>query len=168
MVGGLNKGWPVVESVLGKASVALSAEMIGGAQAVMDMALQYAKERTQFGHPIGSFQAIQHYFADMWADITGSRDLLYRTAWKMTENFPAGNDIAMTKARAGKTYRRVTTLGHQIFGAIGFTEEHDMHLYHKRSVVLDLTFGNAEHHYRKMTDSLFSDLGGGYVERACQ
>ncbi len=160
IVGGLNKGWSIVEAALEKAAVALGAEMIGGAQAVMEMAIRYAKERVQFGRSIGSFQAIQHRFADMWADITGSRDLLYRTAWKLTENLPAAKDIAMTKARVGKTYRRVTTSGHQIFGAIGFTEEHDMHLYHKRSIVMDLTFGNAEHHYRKMTDNLFSDLGG--------
>jgi len=159
IVGGLNEGWPIIAAALEKASVALGAEMIGGAQAVMDMALQYAKERVQFGHAIGSFQSIQHYFADMWADITGSRDLLYRTAWKITENLPAAQDAAMAKARVGKTYRRVTTLGHQIFGAIGFTEEHDMHLYHKRSIVMDLAFGSADHHYRKITDSWFSDRG---------
>lgn len=160
IVGGLNKGWPIMEVVLERASVALSAEMIGGAQAVMDMALQYAKERVQFGRPIGSFQSIQHYFADMWAGITGSRDLLYRTAWKITENLPAVNDVAMTKARVGKTYRRVTTLGHQIFGAIGFTEEHNMHLYHKRSIVMDLAFGSAEHHYQKISNGWFNAIGG--------
>jgi 3-oxocholest-4-en-26-oyl-CoA dehydrogenase beta subunit len=158
IVGGLNKGWPIVAAVLDKASVALAAEMIGGAQAVMDMALQYARERVQFGRPIGSFQSIQQYFADMWADITGSRDLLYRTAWKITVNLPAVNDGAMTKAKVGKTYRRVTTLGHQIFGAIGFTEEHDLHLYHKRSIVSDLAFGSAGHHYRKIASGWFGNI----------
>ncbi|HOG07079.1 MAG: acyl-CoA/acyl-ACP dehydrogenase [Syntrophales bacterium] len=159
IVGGFNRGWPIVESVLGKASVALGAQMIGGAQAVVDMALQYAKERTQFGHPIGSFQSIQHYFADMWADILGSRDLLYRAAWKITENLPAAGDVAMARARAGKTYRRVTTLGHQIFGAIGFTEEHDMHLYHRRSIAMDLALGGAECSYRSIANGLFDEAG---------
>ncbi|HAR99474.1 MAG TPA: hypothetical protein DCS11_11425 [Syntrophus sp. (in: bacteria)] len=159
IVGGFNRGWPIVEATLEKASVALGAQMIGGAQAVVDMALQYAKERTQFGHPIGSFQAIQHYFADMWADILGSRDLLYRAAWKITEHLPAGDDVAMARARSGKTFRRVTTLGHQIFGAIGFTEEHDMHLYHRRSIAMDLVLGGGGCRYRSIANGFFNEAG---------
>jgi alkylation response protein AidB-like acyl-CoA dehydrogenase len=158
VVGDLNRGWPLIESVLAKAAVALSAEMIGGAQAVMEMALRYARERIQFGRPIGSFQSIQHYFADMWADITGSRHLLYRTAWEIAEGHPAA--VVMTKARAGRTYRRTTAVGHQIFGAIGFTEEHDVHLYHKRSVALDNTLDGAEYHYLEVADRLFAGAGG--------
>jgi len=161
IVGGFNGGWPIVEATLEKASVALGAEMIGGAQAVVDMALQYAKERTQFGRPIGSFQSIQHYFADMWADILGSRDLLYRAAWKISEDLPAGADVAMARARAGRTFRRVTTLGHQIFGAVGFTEEHDMHLYHRRSIAMDLAWGGAEDRCRRIAEGLFGEAWGG-------
>jgi alkylation response protein AidB-like acyl-CoA dehydrogenase len=147
ILGGVDKGWPVVKDTLEKAAMALCAEMIGGAQAVMDMSLQYAKERTQFNHPIGSFQAIQHHFANMWADINGSRYLLYKTAWEISEEIPAGMEVAMAKSRIGEAYRRVTILGHQIFGGIGFTKEHDMYLYHKRSITGDLTFGNADFHH---------------------
>lgn len=154
ILGNLDAGWKVVEDTLQKAAIATSAEMIGGAQAVMDLALQYARERTQFNHPIGSFQAIQHHFANMWADINGSRNLLYKTAWKINQGLNADIDIAMTKARVGKTYRRVTILGHQIFGGIGFTMEHDMHLYHKRSIVGDLTFGSSDFHYDKIARQL--------------
>ncbi len=143
VLGTLNKGWPVVQRILESATAALCAEMIGGAQAVMDMSLQYAKDRTQFNRPIGSFQAIQHYFADMWTDINGSRYLLYKAAWKISEGLDAGMEVAMAKSRAGEAYRRVTTLGHQIFGAIGFTKEHDMHLFHERSITGDLTLGQA-------------------------
>jgi len=154
VIGNADEGWTTVEETLQKAAIAASAEMIGGAQAVMDMALQYARERTQFNHPIGSFQAIQHHFADMWADINGSRNLLYKTAWKISEGLNADIEVAMTKARVGKTYRRVTILGHQIFGGIGFTKEHDMHLYHKRSIVGDLSFGSADFHYGKIARQL--------------
>jgi len=144
IVGTRNQAWPLIKDTLEKAAVARSAEMIGGAQAVMDMALSYAKERVQFDHPIGSFQAVQHNFANMWADINGSRNLLYKAAWKISKGVPASMESAMAKARVGEAYRRVTILGHKIFGGIGFTMEHDMHLYHKRSMAGDLSYGNGD------------------------
>jgi alkylation response protein AidB-like acyl-CoA dehydrogenase len=143
-------GWSIVEDVLEKASVVLCAEMIGGALAVLDMSLQYAKDRTQFNRPIGSFQAIQHHLADMWMDIHGSRFLVYQAAWKISEGMKAGMEVAMAKARVGEAFRRVTILGHQIFGGIGFTKEHDMHLYHKRSITGDLNLGHADIHREKV------------------
>jgi len=154
ILGGLDSGWPIVQDTLQKASVALCAQMIGGAQAVMDMSLEYAKQRTQFNHPIGSFQAIQHHFANMWADINGSKYLLYRAAWKISEDIPAGMEVAMAKSRIGAAYRRVTILGHQIFGGIGFTKEHDLHLYHKRSISADSTLGNSYYHNQIVADEL--------------
>lgn len=154
ILGALNRGWPVARETLERAAMALSAEMIGGAQAVMDMALQYAEDRTQFNRPIGSFQAVQHHFANMWTDINGSRYLLHRAAWKISEGIPASMDVAMAKARIGEAYRRVTILGHQIFGAIGFTSEHDMHLYHRRSMSGDLLFGSAEFHRAQVARGL--------------
>lgn len=143
ILGEPGNGWPVVRDVLEKAAVARAAEMVGGAQAVMDMALDYARSRIQFGRPIGSFQAIQHFFADMWIDIDGSRNLLYKAAWILSRGIPAAKEAAMAKARVGEAYRRVTSLGHQIFGGIGFTMEHPMHLYHRRSMSGDLEFGDA-------------------------
>lgn len=154
VLGNINRGWPVARETLERAAVALSAEMIGGAQAVMDMALQYAEDRTQFNRPIGSFQAVQHHFANMWTEINGSRYLLYRAAWKISEGLPASMDAAMAKARIGEAYRRVTILGHQIFGAIGFTSEHDMHLYHRRSMSGDLLFGPAAFHREQVAREL--------------
>jgi alkylation response protein AidB-like acyl-CoA dehydrogenase len=109
------------------------------------MALTYAQDRIQFDRPIGSFQALQHHFADMWIDISGSRILLYKAAWKVSHGAPAAKEVAVAKARIGDAYRRVTTLGHQIFGGIGFTMEHDMHLYHRRSISGDMAFGDAEY-----------------------
>ena len=143
-----------MKDILERAALARCAEMIGGAQAVLDMALSYAKKRTQFGHPIGSFQAIQHYFVDMWTDIDGSRILLYKAAWKIDKGTSASMEVSIAKSRIGRTYRRVTILGHQIFGAIGFTMEHDMHLYHRRSITGDLTFGSADFHYENVAREL--------------
>lgn len=144
ILGKVHHGWSIVKYILERAVLARSAEMTGGAQAVLDMALKYAKKRAQFGHPIGSFQIIQHYLVNMWTDIHGTRALLYRAAWKMSKGIPASMEVAMAKARIGESFRRVTVLGHQIFGGIGFTMEHDMHLYHRRSIVGDLDFGSGD------------------------
>lgn len=154
ILGTHDKGWPIVEAILENASVVSCAEMIGGAQAVMDMSLQYARERTQFNRPIGSFQVIQNYFADMWSDISAARYLLHKAAWKISEGIDAGMDVAMAKSRTGEAYRRVTTLGHQIFGGIGFTKEHDMHLFHERSITGDLNLGQGTFHRERIAKRL--------------
>lgn len=154
IIGEVGQGWPVVKDTLEKAMIARCAEMIGGAQAASDLAREYAKERVQFEHPIGSFQAIQHHFANMWITINGSRNLIYKAAWKIAQGLPASRDVAIAKARTGETYREVTTLGHQIFGGIGFTMEHDMHLYHRRSVAGDLSFGNTDYQREEVAKGL--------------
>ncbi len=154
ILGDPDKGWPLVQDILEKAALARSAEMLGGAQAVMDIALSYALDRVQFDHPIGSFQAIQHYFADMLIGINGCRNLLQKAAWKISEGIPAAREVAMTKARTGDVYRRVTTLGHQIFGAVSFSTEHTMHLYHRRSVSSDLLYGDADYQREKIAQEL--------------
>lgn len=154
VLGRVDQGWPIVKDTLEKAAVGRCAEMIGGAQAVMDLAMEYAKERVQFDRPIGSFQAIQHHFADMWISINGSRHLVYKAAWKIAQGMPAAIETAVAKARVGETYREVTRLGHQIFGGIGFTMEHDMHLYHRRSVAGDISFGNSGYQREKVAREL--------------
>jgi alkylation response protein AidB-like acyl-CoA dehydrogenase len=95
------------------------------------MAVGYAKERVQFGRPIGSFQAIQHYCANMATDVSGSRFITYKAAWKVSEGLPAVLDVAITKAWTSEAYGRITLLAHQIFGAIGFTMDHEIHLYYR-------------------------------------
>jgi len=141
-----NRGWPLVRGTLQRAAVGRCAEMIGGAQRVMEMALAHARERVQFGRPIGGFQAIHGHFADMWVEICGSRNLLYKAAWMLSEGIPADKEVAMAKAKVGSACRRVTALGHQIFGAIGFTMEHPMHLYYRRAMAGELSFGDSEFH----------------------
>ena len=146
VVGKRDGGWPVVKDILQKAAVAKCAEMVGGAQAALDMAVSYAKERVQFGRPIGSFQAIQHYCANMAMDVSGSRFITYKAAWKVSEGLPAALDVAIAKAWASEAYGRVTLLAHQIFGAIGFTMDHDIHLYYRQAKAAEIIFGDADFH----------------------
>lgn len=143
ILGELDQGWPVVQDALQKATVAKCAEMVGGAQAALDMAVAYAKERIQFNRPIGSFQAIQHYCANMVSDVDGSRFVTYKAAWKVSEGLPATMDVAVAKAWTSEAYRRVTLLAHQIFGAIGFTMDHDLHLYYRRAKASEMMFGDS-------------------------
>jgi alkylation response protein AidB-like acyl-CoA dehydrogenase len=146
VVGKRDGGWPIVKDILQKATVAKCTEMVGGAQAALDMAVNYAKERVQFGRPIGSFQAIQHYCANMAMDVSGSRFITYKAAWKVSEGLPAALDVAIAKAWASEAYGRVTLLAHQIFGAIGFTMDHDIHLYYRQAKASEIIFGDADFH----------------------
>jgi len=146
ILGELDRGWPTVQDILQKAAVAKCAEMVGGAQAALDMAVAYAKERVQFNRPIGSFQAIQHYCANMVSDVDGSRFVTYKAAWKVSEGLPATMDVAVAKAWTSGAYGRVTLLAHQIFGAIGFTMDHDLHLYYRRAKASEMMFGDGAYH----------------------
>lgn len=146
ILGELDRGWPTVQDMLQKAAVAKCAEMVGGAQAALDMAVAYAKERVQFNRPIGSFQAIQHYCANMVSDVDGSRFVTYKAAWKVSEGLPATMDVAVAKAWTSGAYGRVTLLAHQIFGAIGFTMDHDLHLYYRRAKASEMMFGDGAYH----------------------
>ena len=146
LVGKLDGGWPIIKSILRKATVAKCAEMVGGAQASLDMAVNYAKERVQFNRPIGSFQAIQHYCANMVTDVDGSRFITYKAAWTESEGLPSDMEVSMAKAWTSEAYKRVAVLAHQIFGAIGFTMDHDMHLYFRRAKAGELAYGDADFH----------------------
>jgi 3-oxocholest-4-en-26-oyl-CoA dehydrogenase beta subunit len=145
ILGGLNCGWPVVRDTLQKAAVAKAAELVGHSQAALEMAVNYAKERVQFGRPIGTFQAIQHYCANMLTDVDSARYLTYEAAWIISEGLEAVKQAAMAKAWAGDAARRVTLLAHQIFGAIGFTMEFDLHLYYRRALAGSQAFGDSDY-----------------------
>ncbi len=146
VLGTLNEGWPILDKVLEKAVVAQCAEMVGGARQVLEMTVEYAKERTAFGHPIGSFQAIQHYCADMLVDVDGCSLLTYNAAWRLGEGLPAAQEVAMAKSMLNERFKRMAALGIQIHGAIGFTEEHDLHLYFKRAKAWEINLGDTSFH----------------------
>lgn len=144
VLGTIGGGWEVLERVLDRAKVGICAEMCGGAQRVLDMSVEYAKVREQFGKPIGSFQAIQHKCANMLVQIESAKSATYYGAWAVASGSDEAHLAAcMAKAYCSDAYRFVSGEGIQIHGGIGFTWEHDMHLYFKRAKASEVTFGDA-------------------------
>jgi alkylation response protein AidB-like acyl-CoA dehydrogenase len=151
ILGSIDSGWPVLENTLSEAAVAESGWMVGGARWVLETAVEYAKQRVQFGVPIGSFQAIQHKCADMLTDVDGASFMTYYAAWAITENEPDKHSAASeAKAWCSDMYNRVADEGIQILGGIGFTLEHDMQLYYRRAKASETAFGDALHHREKL------------------
>lgn len=144
IIGKMDKGWPIVAKTLENATVAKCAEMVGGMQAVLDMSVAYAKERVQYGRPIGSYQAIQHMLADMFIRVIMSKNILYEAAWMVSEGLPAAGKLATAKGFCNEAYKKVTVDGVEVHGAIGTTRDHDMGLYYRRAIVADSTFGDTE------------------------
>jgi len=133
------------------ATTALCAEMVGGMQWMLDTAVEYAKTRRQFGRPIGSFQAVQHQCADMLLMTESARSAAYYAAWALTEGDPAATlAVSMAKAYCSDAYREVANRCVQIHGGIGFTWEHDLHLYYKRSKSSETLFGDAIFHRERI------------------
>ena len=147
LVGTEGEGWAVLETVLNLAAVALAAEQVGGAQMCLDTAVQYAKDRVQFGRPIGSFQAIKHKCADMLLEVESAKSAAYYAGWcaaEMNDELPAVASLA--KAYCSEAYFNTTAENIQIHGGIGFTWEHPAHLYFKRAKSSELLFGDATYH----------------------
>ena len=135
--------WSTVQKITERAAVAKCCEMVGNLQRVLEITLNYAKERKQFDRPIGSFQIIQHYCADMATDVDSARFSTYRAAWMLSEGLPCTKEVAVAKAWIGEASQRVIGLAHQIHGAIGATMEHELHHYTRRAKAGELAFGDA-------------------------
>lgn len=148
ILGDVHKGWGPLRRVLQRAQMGLSAENVGGAQKAMELSVEYAKIRQQFGQPIGSFQAIKHKCAEMLVDVEGSRSLLYYAVWAQDEEEPETAALAASAAKAftSDAFRNVSTAGIQILGGIGCTWEHDMHLYLKRAKSNQVALGDSAYH----------------------
>jgi alkylation response protein AidB-like acyl-CoA dehydrogenase len=147
LLGTDGKGWDVLATVLDLAAVGLAAEQVGGAQFVLEMAVQYAKDRVQFGRPIGSFQAIKHKCADMLLEVESAKSAAYYGLWcasEMNDELPSVASLA--KAYCSEAYFHATAENIQIHGGIGFTWEHPAHLYFKRAKSSELLFGDPTYH----------------------
>ena len=147
LIGEDGAGWTTLTAVLDRASVALAAEQVGGAQMVLDMAVEYAKVRHQFGRPIGSFQAIKHKCADMLLEVEAAKSAAYYSAWCAAEDndeLPAMASLA--KSYCSEAYFHAAAENIQIHGGIGFTWEHPAHLYFKRAKSSELLFGDPTYH----------------------
>jgi alkylation response protein AidB-like acyl-CoA dehydrogenase len=155
ILGAEGKGWPIVEKTKSVATVAACAYLVGLSQMDFDVTLNYAKERVQFGRPIGSFQAIQHKLADAVIDVDGSRFITYKAAWSLQEGEPdADTMISMAKAWTSDASRRVVAHGQQIHGGIGFTKEYKIQLYFRRQKWMELMWGDADYHRELVAQGL--------------
>ena len=147
LLGTEGKGWDVLSTVLDLAAVGLAAEQVGGAQFVLEMAVQYAKDRVQFGRPIGSFQAIKHKCADMLLEVESAKSAAYYGLWCASEmNDELASTASLAKAYCSEAYFHATAENIQIHGGIGFTWEHPAHLYFKRAKSSELMFGDPTYH----------------------
>jgi alkylation response protein AidB-like acyl-CoA dehydrogenase len=151
LLGDKHGGWPALAWVRDRATVALCAEMCGGAQQVLDMTTAYAKIRVAFGKPIGSYQGVKHRAADMLVDVENAKSLTYYAAWALDEGLAeAPLAVSMAKACASDAYRKVASAGIQLHGGIGFTWEHDLQLYFKRAKASEVAFGDATWHRERV------------------
>jgi alkylation response protein AidB-like acyl-CoA dehydrogenase len=154
LLGELHQGWMSVRRILQQAVIAKCAEMVGGSQWVLDTTVKYAKERVQFGHPVGSFQAIQHKCANMLVDLESARFVTYEAAWKLSKGLPYAMEASMAKAWVSEAYRRICAEGHQIHGGIGVIKDYDMWLYSRRAKAAELIFGDADFHRELIAQQL--------------
>ncbi len=145
------KARAALEYALDVATLALSAEMVGGMQLLLEASVEYAKTRKQFGKPIGQFQAVQHHCANMLLMTESARSAVYYAAWQM------GNDaeqaplaVSVAKAYASDGYREVGNLAVQVHGGIGFTWDENIHFYYKRAKASELMFGDATYHRERI------------------
>jgi alkylation response protein AidB-like acyl-CoA dehydrogenase len=147
LVGQEGQGWPIVSKTLDLAAVALANEQVGGAQRVLEMSVQYAKDRIQFGRPIGSFQAIKHKCADMLVDVESAKSAAYHGSWCAAEDDDELPEAAsMAKHYCSDAYFSAAAENIQIHGGIGFTWEHPAHLYFKRAKTTQLLLGDPAYH----------------------
>jgi alkylation response protein AidB-like acyl-CoA dehydrogenase len=151
LVGDKHGGWPILSKVIDKATVALAAEMCGGASKLLEMCTEYAKTRSAFGKPVGSYQAVKHKIADMLLHVENAKSITYYAAWAVDEGVrEASLAASMAKAYTSDAYRKVAADSVQVHGGIGFTWEHDVHLYFKRAKSSEFTFGNATYHRERL------------------
>jgi len=144
LVGGENKGWDCVLSGLQVERITSAAGNCGAAQAAVDLALQFAKDRQQFGRPIGTFQAIAHMLADMQTEVEAARSLMWRAAWMVAQGQNALREISMAKLFSSETYVKVANLGMQIFGGYGYSMEFDMQRHFRDSRSATIAAGTSQ------------------------
>jgi len=155
VMGQVDQGWPPLRRALEWASAALCAEMVGGASHVLETSVEYAKTRQQFGKPIGIYQAVSHKLSDMLLEVESARSATYYASWAVNADAPdRALASSMAKAYVSDAYRRAAGNGIQVHGGIGFTWEHDMHLYFKRAKASEVTLGDATYHRELVAQAL--------------
>jgi alkylation response protein AidB-like acyl-CoA dehydrogenase len=151
LLGAAGKAWPAIERLFDLGAVAVTAELAGAAEAAHQLTTQYAKDRLQFGHPIGKYQGVKHPLAEMYVDLESTKSLLYYAAWAVAES-PADlpRSASLAKAYGSDAFARIGIDGVQLHGAVGYTAEYDIQLYLKRSKWARPAFGDSDHHYERV------------------
>ena len=155
LLGDKVSGWELYETLINQAAVLFSYEQIGGSQASLDMAINYAKERYAFGRPIGSYQAIKHKLADMYIALTLAKSNCYYAAWALSTNaadLPSAS--ATARVSATKAFQLCSKENIQTHGGNGFTWEYDCHMFYRRSKLLSLNIGSLSNWREKLVTSL--------------
>ena len=147
LVGGAGVARELLAKTLDFAALALSADQVGGAQRCLDMSVAYAKTRHQFGRPIGSFQAIKHMCVDMLTELEWARSTVHRAAWDAAQGTPEFSAHAsLAKAQCSSAYTNIAAATIQVHGGLGFTWEHDAHLFFKRAKSSEVFLGGPAYH----------------------
>jgi alkylation response protein AidB-like acyl-CoA dehydrogenase len=154
LLGAAGHGDDLLTTAMRLGAVAWSAEMVGAAARVLDLCVEHARVRVQSGRPIGAFQAIQHQLADLLRDVEASRWLVHDAAWRLAEDLDAAPAVATAKAFCAEACLRVARRGHQIMGAVGYCEEHPLHLFHKRIITAGLDCGDTALHLETVARSI--------------
>jgi alkylation response protein AidB-like acyl-CoA dehydrogenase len=144
-VGAAGSGWATWDAVMHEAIVLVAAQAVGGARIALDITVQYAKDRHQFGKPLGAFQSLAHYLADAVTNLDGAEVLVHEAAWARAEGRSVAKLAPMAKLYACRTFRDLTATAQQIFGGIGFTVEFDIQLYFRRAKQLQLSWWDSRY-----------------------
>lgn len=154
IVGDPGQAGALLDSIWPRATVLKCAEMLGGMEWIVETTVAYVKERHQFGRPLGALQAVHHACFEMATCLETTRLVATQAAWLVSRKLPAAKEIAMAKAWCNDAYKKCAAIGHQLHGAIGFTEEHDMHLYSQHAKASEMAFGASWLHRSRVADEL--------------
>ena len=128
--------------------------MLGGCKASIDMTSAYCKERVQYGKPIGGFQAIQHFMADMLLAYDNAVNYLYKVAWLIEEGMDAAKEVSCLKAMVNENYKFISERGVHLHGGIGTTREYDVGIFFRKSKSSEFMLGSSDHHYEKVAQAM--------------
>lgn len=146
MLGGLDKGWPIVKKIMERAAIAKACESLGAMEAIIPTTVDYLKQRIQFDQPLAQFQALQHILADMFIRMTAGKYLVYEAAWMESEGLPCTKQVAMAKAYVNQAYNELSRLMIRLYGGNGTNREFRPGLYYRRARAACVAFGGTDFH----------------------
>ncbi len=156
LLGEAGRAWPAIAKLFDRGAIATTGEIIGAAEGALALTVQYAKDRIQFGNPIGKYQGVKHPLAEMYVDVESTKSLLYYAAWALDESpGEVPRSASLAKAFASDAFARIGIDGVQLHGAVGYTAEYDIQLYLKRSKWARPAYGDSDFHYERV-----ATLGG--------